>query len=47
MALGAVISIGALLLLGPDAFLAPALAATALVLTVMQVRTGGEGESRG
>ena len=47
MALGAVISVGALLLLGPDAFLAPALAATALVLTVMQVRTGREGEAHG
>lgn len=47
MALGAAISAGALLLLGPDAFLAPALAATALVLTVMQVRTGAEGENHG
>lgn len=47
MALGAVISVGALLLLGPDAFLAPALAATALALTVMQVRTGREGEAHG
>ena len=44
MALGAVIAVASLLLLGPDRFLAPALAATALALTVMQLRAGGEGE---
>ena len=44
LALGAAVSVCALLLLGPDAFLAPALAATALALTVMQLRAGGEGE---
>ena len=45
--LGACLAIGALLLLGPDAFLAPALAATALVLTVVQMRTGREEEAHG
>ena len=45
MALGAVIAVASLLLLlGPDRFLTPALAATALALTVMQLRAGGEGE---
>ena len=44
MALGAVIAVASLLLLGPDRFLAPALAATALALTVMQLRAVGEGE---
>lgn len=40
MALGAVCALLSLLLLGPDRFLAPALAATALLLTVMDVRKG-------
>ena len=47
MVLGACLAVGALLLLGPDAFLAPALAATALVLTVVQTRTGREEEAHG
>lgn len=47
MVLGACLAVGALLLLGPDAFLAPALAATALVLTVVQMRTGREEEAHG
>lgn len=38
MALGAVCALLSLLLLGPERFLAPALAATALLLTVMDVR---------
>ena len=42
MALGAVCALLSLLLLGPERFLAPALAATALLLTVMDVRKGAE-----
>lgn len=41
MAIGAACAMGALFLLGPDRFLAPALAATALILTVMDVRGKG------
>lgn len=40
LAVGGVCAIGCLMLLGPDAFLAPALALTALCLTVMDVRKG-------
>lgn len=47
LALGAVVSACALLLLGPDGFLTPALAVTALALTVMQVRTGREEAAHG
>ena len=47
LALGAAVSACALLLLGPDRFLTPALAVTALALTVMQVRTGREEEAHG
>lgn len=42
MALGAVCALLSLLLLGPERFLAPALAATALLLTVMDVRKGAK-----
>ncbi|MDD7175973.1 MAG: AzlC family ABC transporter permease [Clostridiales bacterium] len=42
MALGAVCALLSLLLLGPDRFLAPALATTALLLTVMDVHKGAK-----
>lgn len=42
MALGAVCALLSLLMLGPERFLAPALAATALLLTVMDVRKGAK-----
>ena len=42
MTLGAVCALLSLLLLGPERFLAPALAATALLLTVMDVRKGAK-----
>ena len=42
MALGAVCALLSLLLLGPDRFLAPALAATALLLTVMDAHKGAK-----
>lgn len=42
MALGAVCALLSLLLLGPERFLAPALAATALLLTVMDMRKGAK-----
>jgi len=40
LTVGALCAIGALMLLGPDRFLAPALALTAILLTVMDVRKG-------
>ena len=42
MALGAVCALLSLLLLGPEQFLAPALAATALLLTVMDAHKGAK-----
>ena len=42
MALGAVCALLSLLLLGPERFLAPALAATALLLTVMDAHKGAK-----
>lgn len=44
LAVGAVCSFGCLLLLGPDRFLAPALAASALLLTTMNAVRRGEEE---
>jgi len=40
LTVGALCAVGALMLLGPDRFLAPALALTAILLTVMDVRKG-------
>ena len=41
MAIGAVCALAMLFLLGPSAFLAPALGLTAVLLTVMDIRKGG------
>ena len=40
MAIGAVCALAMLFLLGPSAFLAPALGLTAVLLTVMDIRKG-------